>query len=262
MAGNLLCVCERGIMLIPVNERALAAEGSGGSIFINTSNVLPDNPKIISDTFGSKWVESIVQTPYGIYGVDETNKKIWFTDGNEIKIISDFKIQEFLNNYLFVNSALEIGKCNIKSHYIKHKNDVIFTLYDVNSDNLWNICWNINEECWRTFYSWIPLDSQNIGNNLISLKLNLPEQEPNYYLWKHGHSQSIFTADYIYPTNWYGEQHPFEFEFIVKDNPSQHKIFDNLQIVSNHAEPESFHYEIVGDCYDFKDLKPTAYFRQ
>ncbi|MGM9965217.1 MAG: hypothetical protein ACI32Z_08775 [Clostridium sp.] len=39
--------------LIPINERAIAGEGSGGNVYINTSNVLPENPKIISDTFGS-----------------------------------------------------------------------------------------------------------------------------------------------------------------------------------------------------------------
>ena len=66
----------------------------------------------------------------------------------------------------------------------------------------------------------------------------------------------------IYPTYWYGKQHPFEFEFVVVDNPSTHKIFDNLQIISNSAEPESFHYEIVGDVYDFAKDKKNMYIRQ
>jgi hypothetical protein len=39
----------------------------------------------------------------------------------------------------------------------------------------------------------------------------------------------------ILPCNWYGKQHPFEFEFLVLDNPQQHKIFNNLQIISNKA---------------------------
>ena len=38
-------------------------------------------------------------------------------------------------------------------------------------------------------------------------------------------------------------------EFIVNDNPQISKIFDNLEIISNNAEPESFHYEIIGDSY-------------
>jgi len=121
-------------MLVPVNERALAAEGQGGNVFINTSNVLPDNPKIISDTYGSKWEESIVNTPYGVYGIDESSKKIWYTNGDTLELISDFKVQEFLNNWLKVGSEKQIGLHNIKSHYIKYKNDVIFTLYDFESE--------------------------------------------------------------------------------------------------------------------------------
>jgi hypothetical protein len=39
--GNIICVFEHGIAKIPVNERAVAGSGSGGDVFINTSNVLP-----------------------------------------------------------------------------------------------------------------------------------------------------------------------------------------------------------------------------
>ena len=80
--------------------------------------------------------------------------------------------------------------------------------------------------------------------------------------WKHGQSGIIDIADKIYPTSWYGKQHPFEFEFIVADNPQLHKIFDNLEIISNSAEPESFHYEIIGDCYEFAKDKKNMYIRQ
>ena len=72
---------EHGIALIPVNERVVAAEGSGGQAFINTPNVLPENPKIISDTYGSQWPDSVIKTPTGVYGVDTVGKKIWKTDG-------------------------------------------------------------------------------------------------------------------------------------------------------------------------------------
>ena len=80
--------------------------------------------------------------------------------------------------------------------------------------------------------------------------------------WKHGQAGIIDIADKIAPTYWYGKQHPFEFEFVVADNPQLHKIFDNLQIISNKAAPESFHYEIVGECYDFAKDKENMYIRQ
>ena len=80
--------------------------------------------------------------------------------------------------------------------------------------------------------------------------------------WKHGQAGIIDITDKIYPTYWYGQQHPFEFECIVAENPSVHKIFTNLELVANKTKPESFHYEVVGDVYDFADDKPTMYFRQ
>ena len=80
--------------------------------------------------------------------------------------------------------------------------------------------------------------------------------------WKHGQAGLIDISDKIYPTYWYGKQHPFEFECVVVDDPSVHKIFTNLELAANKAKPESFHYEIVGDVYDFSEDKPTMYFRQ
>jgi hypothetical protein len=49
---------------------------------------------------------------------------------------------------------------------------------------------------------------------------------------------------------------------VVVDDPSIHKIFTNLELVANKVKPESFHYEVVGDAYDFAEDKPTMYFRQ
>ena len=80
--------------------------------------------------------------------------------------------------------------------------------------------------------------------------------------WKHGQAGIIDITDKIYPTYWYGKQHPFEFECVVVDDPTTHKIFTNLELVSNKVKPESFHYEVVGDTYDFAEDKPTMYFRQ
>jgi hypothetical protein len=48
---------------------------------------------------------------------------------------------------------------------------------------------------------------------------------------------------------------------VVVNDPSVHKIFSNLELVANKAKPESFHYEIVGECYDFAKDKPNMYFR-
>lgn len=56
----------------------------------------------------------------------------------------------------------------------------------------------------------------------------------------------------ILPCRWYNKQEPFEFEFVVNgDEVGMHKIFNDLQIISNNVEPSEFEYEIVGDVYEF-----------
>ena len=425
--GNILCIFEHGIALIPVNERAVAGEGSGGNVFINTSNVLPENPKMLSDTYGTQWPESVVQTPYCVYGVDTVGKKIWRTNGDQFEIISDFKIQEFLNENITLSEREMtpiIGVRNVKGHYNAFKQDVMFTFYDDLygfEEKVWNICYNEVMQKFITFYSWVPSYSANIDNihfsfnrdtskwisklassgslstsadgivlsnvviddwetkddmkltklglvnrslpntqntgleieltyeivkdnfgmykhfkiitegekqNKVSylalkedfewtvpvVQLNLqctidylyssesaPQDLDDYVagwkdyvtynaglyqssiaitkqevldngvneglnlttdFWKHGQSGIIDIKDKIKPCYWYGKQHPFEYEFVVVDNPATHKIFENLQIVSNKAVPDSFHYEVVGESYEFHEDKKNMYIRQ
>lgn len=533
LESNLLCVFEHGIALIPVNERAVAGEGAGGNIYINTSNVLPENPKIISDMFGSQWPESILKvsgktgdSAQYVYGVDTVAKKIWRTDGNTLTCISDFRVQEFLNKNITLGErelTPKIGIRNVKTVYNAFKRDVLFTFYDNTygfEEKVWNLCWNELLQKFITFYSWVPSYMENINNTPFSFDRNtskwiaklstshtessfadgitlsnviienienengevvtnfkayipyvnkhgklgtidytvpqshrrgyigilalsdrvLPDSQLHYQVsyslqrdqggnykqfeivlienlkvpkdamfegsvipiyclklkgnqksllseiyyrnkanhiyadydinkikigdtvdgkalevqdmldypifkditgkrptlpreemlnvdkivtllnikatisivddynasklsdtyynmkagfqsgtslidggyyesvvgiaprwnlqflstdfWRHGQAGLIDIADDIYPTYWYGKQHPFEFECVVVNDPSIHKIFTNLEIVANKAKPESFHYEIIGETYDFAKDKVNMYFRQ
>ena len=51
--GTLVAVMEHGVLQIPVNERAMMKNESGENVYINTDNVLPKNPKVLSNAFGS-----------------------------------------------------------------------------------------------------------------------------------------------------------------------------------------------------------------
>ena len=338
-------------------------------------------------------------TPNYVYGVDTTARKIWRTNGSTFEVISDFRVQQFLNRNITLKErelTPVIGIRNVKTHYNAYKQDLMFTFYD----NLygfeecaWNLCFNELLGKWITFYSWIPSYSANIdniffsfdrdsskiysklgigttgnpsadgitldnplngggvlslsnrylpnadgistnisftlekdqrgfykyfsinGNRLIykgglpentivaylNIKANISfnynstdqnmaqyvagwrdqmEANAGYYsnsiavvinnnyekittdFWKHGQSGIIDIKDRLKPCFWYGKQHPFEFEIIVAENPQLHKIFNNLYIIANKAKPESFHYEIVGEVYDFANDKKNMYYRQ
>ena len=183
--SSLLCVFEHGIALIPVNERAVAGQGQGGNVYINTSNVLPENPKIISDMFGSQWADSVLKVPgktgdsaQYVYGVDTVAKKIWRTDGNSLECISDFKVQEFLNNNITLGERELnpiLGIRNVKTFYNAFKRDVMFTFYDNTygfEEKVWNLCWNETLQKFITFYSWVPSFMENINNIPFSFDRN------------------------------------------------------------------------------------------
>jgi hypothetical protein len=100
----------------------------------------------------------------------------------------------------------------------------------------------------------------SVVSNGVTVTGTVPTLENDF--WKHGQAGIIDVQEKIKPCYWYHKQHPFEFEFIVGNDNAGYKMFDNLILSSNNVAPESFHYTIIGDSYDFSDQKPAMYFRQ
>ena len=254
--GTLIAVMEHGILMIPVNERAMMTNESGENVYINTDNVLPQNPKVLSASFGSLWADSIIKTSRYIYGIDTVAKKIWRTNGTEFSLISDMKIQKFLNNNISLSESdksSDLFVKSVKAHYNAFKSDILFVFQT--GTKSWNLCWNELLEKWVTRYTWFPEFSENINNIFYTFANSFKHPKAKNCLYKHGFAGTKEEKGKILPTMWYEEQHPFEFEFIVNDTQGVQKIFDNLKIVSNRIEPNSFIFEIVGDSYDWSDQK-------
>jgi hypothetical protein len=74
--GTLIAVMEHGVLMIPVNERAMMMNAQGENVYINTETVLPKNPKVLSNTFGTTWADSVISTPRFIYGLDTIGKRV------------------------------------------------------------------------------------------------------------------------------------------------------------------------------------------
>ena len=158
LKNALLIVFEHGVGLVSINNSAE-----------HPSQILSDL-NIISDTYGSQWKDSIIKTPSGVYGVDTVAKKIWRVKEGQIELISDMRVQEFLNqNISLTERELTpiIGVRNVKTVYNAFKHDVMFTFYDNLHgihEKSWNLCWNEILGIFTTFYSWIPSEMQNIDN--------------------------------------------------------------------------------------------------
>ena len=205
--SNLLIIFEHGIAVAPVNQTAV--QQTAGQL-VATSRVLPETPTVISDMFGSQWADSVLKTPgksgdtiQYVYGVDTAAKKIWRTDGNQLECISDFKVQEFLNNNITLSErelTPKLGVRNVKTCYNAYKRDVMFTFYDNTygfQEKVWNLCWNELLQRFITFYSWVPSFMENINN--IPFSFN---RDTSKWIAKLGisHSNNSF-ADGITLTN-------------------------------------------------------------
>lgn len=264
--NNLVCIMEHGVGVLAIKERTLMANSTGGDVFINNKTILPENITMINESYGSQWPESVILTPYYIFGIDASEKKIWMTDGSQLKIISDHVISRFLQeNIPFKANEYDVNiiNSNIKTTYNAKKSDVMFTLWNKKENKLWNICYNILTGDFSTFYSWIPSYAANIDSTMYSFEYRKTKDDNEFWkhdnhLWKHGNTKD----EYIKPTTWYGETHPFEFEFVVNDYMYVQKIFQNLKMIANDAEPESFHFTISGDNYSFGKDKKNMYYRQ
>lgn len=264
--NNLVCIMEHGVGVLAIKERILMANSTGGDVFINNKTILPENITMINESYGSQWPESVILTPYYIFGIDASEKKIWMTDGSQLKIISDHVISRFLQeNIPFKANEYDVNiiNSNIKTTYNAKKADVMFTLWNQKENKLWNICYNILTGDFSTFYSWIPSYAVNIDSTMYSFEYRKTKNDNEFWkhdnhLWKHGNTKD----EYVKPTTWYGETHPFEFEFVVNDYIYVQKIFQNLKMIANDAEPESFHFTISGDNYSFNKDKKNMYYRQ
>ena len=256
--GSLIVIMEHGVLLIPVNERTLMKNEAGENVYINTDTVLPKNPRVLSNTFGSLWPNSIVKTSKFIYGLDTVGKKIWRTNGENFDIMSDLKVQKFLNDNIHLkesDNAELVGTNVMTTHYNAFKGDIMFTFKY--GDTKWHICWNELLEKWVTRYSWYPEFSENINNIFYTFANKDTYKDKQGILYKHGFAGTLEQEGEILPTKWYDKQEPFEFEFVVAPNAGVQKIYNNFDIISNKVEPNSFIFEVIGDSYDWSQLKAS-----
>lgn len=155
------------------------------------------------------------------------------------------------------NNNLTINECPPQNIYIT-SGKWYFIVYDVTSEVNVTIQFNDDTRIGELKFSNISRDAvaESLNSNWQYMPLREAEQN-KMFLWKHGQAGLYDNQGIIKPTNWYGKQHEWAFEFVVNETPQMHKIFNNLMIISNKAAPYKFEYEVVGEAYDWYIYKPV-----
>ena len=259
---SLLAIFEHGITIIPVNEKALIATTAGQSVHMYGEGVLQKQMTVISQDYGTIWSESIIRTPIGVYGVDTYAKKIWrFSQNKGLELISDSKIQRFLNDHILLKEKDKyptIALRNVKSHYNNYKGDIMFTFYNDAENEEWNICYNERLDKWITRYSWVPLYSENVNN--IYYSLDKKRSEILAYIYANNHAESGVVTKSSEDNLW----NPIKEDHIVNVTVNSYKFYKYMKyeiqsiktsyLDENDAEQEKVLYDInnpsTNDLFD------------
>lgn len=200
------------------------------------------------------------------YFIDQT-----FTDTCDVFDYTTCENIEWDKNYQFASYYCEKDTCTQKALFSKVTSDewefkvfkysesqplcVEGVVTQIKFFNLPNKEYKLDDNSydWNTYAS----DQSNEKKHLQFYDIR--DYNPNrMYLWKHGQAGLYDNQGKIKPTYWYGQQHEFNFEFVVNELPQQQKIFNNLKLISNKTTPDKFEFEIVGEGYEWFEHKPIV----
>lgn len=262
-----------------------------------TSQVYRKNtidPAFINDTW-VYYIKKVYQS--NTYYSGTTNKVVedFYTKFNTITLLPNKTgIIRFYLKFTSNNSELNLSvSCNNNNNNVGNKNEKIiskntdwmfieiFIKNDTTEDLKFDVqLSNVNQEQFVDYMLCEPMfiETDNIKTDIYgSGNIGIQKLEKNSYglftedydirntdkysikLWKHGQAGVYDNQGKILPCNWYGKQHEFNFEFVVNETAQIQKIFNNLKIISNKAEPYKFEYEVVGEGYDWYKYKEIVY---
>lgn len=255
LQSKLFVIWEHGIGRIFTQEKTMVTDEDGG-VYVDQASRLHPQAQVVSNKYGTVDPYSIVTSADSIYGIDWTNNKVWQLDASGgFAIISDFKIDRLL---AFVKTSLQGNNVVHKFHvgYDAYKRNVYFN-YGGYSNGIptpiGSVYYNEILKVWLSKLTFYPYFIFNIRENWYSYDFNDLNPLTAGQIWQHDSDINPFC-------NYYGTQHPFEYEFILVDNPAAQKILNNLKIISTEEYPIQATYSIVNKHdYETNNIREISF---
>lgn len=195
-----------GLSNILFNSRVQIPASDGVPIEI-TNGMKVSGKRYISNTIGcnNKW--SIVESPSGLYFIDNETNSIYLFNG-ELKSISDsLGMRQWVNENNTHTKWNPITYDNFRSFYDKNNNDVYFT------NKNYSLCYSELIGQFTSFMSYEKVPSMfNIGSEFYSFHLNK--------LWHQ------FNGEY---NMFFGQYKPYSITVVSNDDGASDKIFNNIE---------------------------------
>lgn len=200
---------EHGFSNIMYNSRTQIPTSDGVPIEItNSGNVLS---RYLSRSMGctNKW--SIVESPNGIYFIDNNSSSINLYNGNIASLSDNLGFRQWINDNNINKPYNPIDFENFIGYYDRSNNDVYF----VNKNS--SLCYSELLGQFTSFFDYNNVSAMfNLQNKFLSINKDT--------IWEHS------VGEY---NNFYGEIKPFHIIFKCNPNEPTDKIFSNIEFRSD-----------------------------
>ena len=218
--NEIFCFQRKGFSNILFNSRVQIPASDGMPIEI-TNGMKVSGKRYVSNTIGcsNKW--SIVESPSGLYFIDNETNSMYLFNG-EVKSISDsLGMRQWVNeNNTHINWN-PVTYENFRGFYDKNNNDVYFV------NNNWCLCYSELVGQFTSFMSYERVPAMfNVGSEFYAFN--------NNKLWQQ------FNGDY---NMFFGQYKPYSITVVANADESADKIFNTV--------------EFRADAYDGDNLAPT-----
>ena len=218
--NEIFCFQRRGLSNILFNSRVQIPTSDGLPIEI-TNGMKVSGKRYVSNTIGcsNKW--SIVESPSGLYFIDNETNSMYLFNG-EVKSISDsLGMRQWVNeNNTHINWN-PVTYENFRGFYDKNNNDVYFV------NNNWCLCYSELIGQFTSFMSYERVPAMfNVGSEFYAFN--------NNKLWQQ------FNGDY---NMFFGQYKPYSITVVANADEPADKIFNTV--------------EFRADAYDGDNLAPT-----
>jgi hypothetical protein len=218
--NEIFCFQRKGFSNILFNSRVQIPASDGMPIEI-TNGMKVSGKRYVSNTIGcsNKW--SIVESPSGLYFIDNETNSMYLFNG-EVKSISDsLGMRQWVNeNNTHINWN-PVTYENFRGFYDKNNNDVYFV------NNNWCLCYSELIGQFTSFMSYEKVPAMfNVGSEFYAFN--------NNKLWQQ------FNGDY---NMFFGQYKPYSITVVANADEPADKIFNTV--------------EFRADAYDGDNLAPT-----
>lgn len=218
--NEIFCFQRKGFSNILFNSRVQIPASDGMPIEI-TNGMKVSGKRYVSNTIGcsNKW--SIVESPSGLYFIDNETNSMYLFNG-EMKSISDsLGMRQWVNeNNTHINWN-PVTYENFRGFYDKNNNDVYFV------NNNWCLCYSELIGQFTSFMSYEKVPAMfNVGSEFYAFN--------NNKLWQQ------FNGDY---NMFFGQYKPYSITVVANADEPADKIFNTV--------------EFRADAYDGDNLAPT-----